>query len=170
MTARKRIRPGKQMPKQVAGFPPAVGFIDRLSQLPFEQQVDRVLNALEGTLKRSVILGQFEKMRGRVPYIPATVIPSPFGAIEIPAIEVPGLVFPEIDDRRREALKAAIAIDLSGLVALIPLLGDALADVIEDTYGNRIREILTPEEVAAYSRYDRVGPSTVAMLRALGGV
>lgn len=158
----------RQTPKQGGRF--SAELITQLSQLPFEQQIDSVLNALEDSIAKSGIIERIEAARGRLPYIPATIIPTPFGTVEIPPIEIPELSLPKIDDRRREALKAAIAIDISGLVAVIPIVGDVLADIIEDTYGNKIREVLTPKEAAAYSKYDRVGPSTVAMLRALGGV
>ena len=92
-------------------------------------------------------------------------IPTPFGIVRVPIPAPPVLAPPEIDERRGTALMHAIAVDLSGFVGLIPVVGDILADVVEDLHGAELRRILTPEEYDRYLIEDKVAPSGLAIVR-----
>lgn len=163
MTTRKEHP--RQPLKVAPDIPVSSELVRRLSELPFEDRVGHVLNTIGASIELSGVMDRFESIRGRLPYVPSTIVPSPFGAVELPALELPEAKLPAIDARRRQALKAAVGIDLSFLLAQIPLLGDALADIIEDIYLDRIRGLLTPEEFATFTKYDKIGPSTIAMIR-----
>jgi len=85
--------------------------------------------------------------------------------VRAPQLEPPSLEPPQMDDRRKQATKAAVAQDLAFIVGFVPVLGDAVADVVEDAYFRTIHETLTPEEFDTYKRLDVYSPSTAAMLR-----
>lgn len=72
-----------------------------------------------------------------------------------------------MDDRRKHATKAAVAQDLAFVVGFVPVLGDAIADVVEDAYFRNIQETLTPAEFETYKQLDIYNPSVIAMLRTL---
>ena len=104
-------------------------------------------------------------VRVAIPAVEETRLDTPFGTVRAPEIGLPDLKRLTLDPRKRDAVKAAIAIDASGVVGLIPGIGDIAADVAEDTYGARLRQILTPQEMNQYTRFDKLGPSTVAVVR-----
>lgn len=91
---------------------------------------------------------------------------TPLGSVTTPEIGLPEISVLTLDTRKREAIKATLAIDFSGAIALFPGIGDVIADVIEDTYGAKLRELLTDSERASYAKFDKLGPSTVAVARA----
>jgi hypothetical protein len=64
-------------------------------------------------------------------------------------------------------MKHAIAIDLSLLPGLIPVVGDVLADVIEDLHAVELKKILTSKEYDEFLKQDKISPATIAMARAL---
>jgi len=71
----------------------------------------------------------------------------------------------KIDNRRKEILRHTAAQDLSGIPALIPYVGDIVADVIEDLHGKEIMKLLTPGEKEEYTKFDKTAPSTIAAIR-----
>jgi hypothetical protein len=151
------------MPKEIKPLkPPPLP-----AKLPFEDSLDKLLNNLAKKAYDNPAVLKLKQVQEQMPYVAETEFPTPFGTIKTPELGLPKVVPPEIDERRREAVKSAIAVDLSGIAALIPAVGDVIADVIEDTYGAKIKDTLTPEEFNLYTKYDKVGPSTLAMLRAL---
>ena len=96
-------------------------------------------------------------------------IPTPFGKVRLPGIEdvLPKFPpkMPRIDERRNVAMRHAVAIDLSSIVAFIPIVGDVVADVVEDLHGAELRRILTREEMDEFEKQDKVAPSTIALIR-----
>jgi len=96
-------------------------------------------------------------------------VPTPFGMVEIP-LEPPVPLPPEIDERRARALLHTIGKDLSAVFNAIPLVGDVIADILQDLHAAEVRKILTPEEYKYYIRYDKVAPSVIAILRTYGRV
>ena len=107
----------------------------------------------------------YDFVRRSLPSLAEFNLPTPLGTVRAPEIGLPELSVLTLDPRKREALKATIAIDLSGIIALIPGVGDAVADVIEDTYGARLRQSLSDGERADYAKFDKLGPATVALAR-----
>jgi len=92
-------------------------------------------------------------------------MPTPFGLVHIPHPKLPKLGSPEIDERRGKAMAHTVAIDISGIIGWIPIVGDVVADVIEDLHGAELRKLLTPTEMNKYVKEDKVAPSTIAMIR-----
>lgn len=104
-------------------------------------------------------------MEEGIDFLPEVKIPSPFGTVKLPRYGLPPLKPPKIDERRRKALGHAAGITAAQVIGLIPWVGDAMADVIEDLHGKEIKSILTSEEYAEYLKHDKVAPSLVAMVR-----
>ena len=133
--------------------------------------VDEVIDAVTGQVNRFIdatpAARSYEDLRTRAPRLEERALQTPLGGIRTPEVSMPQLGKIELNPNGREALKAALAIDISSIVGLVPVVGDVLADVVEDTHGAKLRDSLTAEEMDLYSRYDKAGPSTLAMLRTL---
>lgn len=111
--------------------------------------------------------GQKEHPKLWPPTLPETTIPTPFGRVSLPEHRIQRPRLPSFNDKSRSAMKHAIAIDLSMLPGLIPVVGDVLADVIEDLHAAELRKILTPKEYDEFLKQDKISPATIAMARAL---
>ncbi len=97
-------------------------------------------------------------------------IPTPFGSIETPHIELPPLQIPKLEERHRKALGHAIGIDLADIVGVVPYVGGLIADNLRRSHTEEIRKLLTPEEFSTYAKWDRTYPDAIAILRShLGG-
>lgn len=92
-------------------------------------------------------------------------LPTPFGKVALPALELPPLKPPKIDDRRRKALGHAVGVDASDLVALIPYVGGMAADSIRAMHTREIKKLLTPEEFDKYLKWDKQYPDLLAAVR-----
>lgn len=91
--------------------------------------------------------------------------PTPFGLVHVPFPKLPKLSSPKMDERRSRALAHAVGEDLTTIVALVPLVGDIIADVVGDThYAEEIKNLM-PGEHAAFLEHNKVAPSSIAMLR-----
>jgi hypothetical protein len=134
-------------------------------KLPFEESVDRALDRAAAALEGSRFLRVVRRIEDKLPVIGPTEIPTPLGTVRAPQLEPPSLEPPQMDDRRKQAVKAAVAQDLAFIVGFVPVVGDAVADVVEDAYFRTIHETLTPEEFETYKKFDVYSPSTVAALR-----
>lgn len=136
---------------------------------PLEQLVDQIINFSIDMANRLAIEGPFarvyEDIRNSGPHVAGVDLPTPFGQVRTPTIGLPELKRIALDTRKRDAFKATTAIDLSGLIGILPFIGDVIADIAEDTYGAQLRELLTPEEMNLYTEYDKVNPSNVALAR-----
>ncbi|GAI60429.1 unnamed protein product [marine sediment metagenome] len=100
-----------------------------------------------------------------VEFLPEVEIPSPFGTVKLPKYGFPPLKPPKINERRRKALGHAAGVTAAQVIGLCPIIGDAMADVVEDLHGKEIKSILTSEEYDEYLKHDKVAPSIVAMVR-----
>ncbi|GAI87781.1 unnamed protein product [marine sediment metagenome] len=100
-----------------------------------------------------------------IDFLPELKIPSPFGTVKLPKYGFPPLKPPKIDERRRKALGHAAGVTAAQVIGLVPWVGDAAADVIEDLHGKEIKKILTPKEYERYLVEDKVAPSIVALIR-----
>lgn len=95
-------------------------------------------------------------------------VPTPFGKIKLPDIETPPLRLPTApDERTRKVLGHGLGEDLSGVIALVPWIGDIIADALEDTHHAEIKKILTGEEYSRFAEYNKAMPTTVALARTL---
>jgi len=97
-------------------------------------------------------------------------IPTPFGLINVPFPKIPSLESPKMDERRSKALGHAVGEDLSMIIALVPLVGDIVADVLEDLHASEIKKVLSPSEFDTYMENNKVAPSAIAMLRTFSEV
>lgn len=92
-------------------------------------------------------------------------IPTPFGTVETPSIELPPLKLPKLEDRHRKALGHTIGIDASDILGIIPYVGGNLADSIRAMHTREIKRLLTPEEYEKYMHWDKTYPDILALLR-----
>ena len=95
----------------------------------------------------------------------ARKLPTPFGEVELPVIEIPPLEPPKLEDRHRRALGHAIGVDASDVLGIIPYIGGTLADSIRAMHTREIKKLLTPEEYDKYMRWDKTYPDVLALLR-----
>lgn len=111
----------------------------------------------------------YERMRSRLPCLEERPFATPFGTIKLPEFSPP--ILPMVTDAPGsiEALKAAAAIDLSFPISFVPVIGDLVADVVEDIYAEKLKAVLTAQQYTDYIRHDKMGPSSVAVMRALVG-
>lgn len=142
------------------------------SKIPAEPSspnpINAVVNAANSLMNRvadSPVGRTINNASERFPYLRERPISTPFGRVKLPEIKLPEVHEIELDTRKREALKAVIAVDLAQIAGLVPVLGDAVADVIEDTFQETVRDSLDDREFRAYTKYDKLGPSTIAMAR-----
>lgn len=92
-------------------------------------------------------------------------LPTPFGSISTPTIELPPLKLPTLEDRHRRALGHTIGVDASNILGIIPYVGGALADSLRAMHTREIKKLLTPEEYDKYMRWDKTYPDVLALLR-----
>ena len=140
---------------------------------PFEGFIDKTIDQgviIHRRLAESRPAKAYNKTRRLLPRLPEVDFPTPFGQIKTPEFELPPLEPISVNERQREAYKAAIAIDLTFPISFIPVVGDLVADVLEDTYAEKLRESLTDAELTTYLRHDKAGPSTLAMVRTFANV
>lgn len=129
--------------------------------------VDSLTERVNTFIEQSPIARRYETLRHQAPYLPERDMDTPFGYIRTPELSLPELGKVTLSPEHREAFKAAVAIDISFVIGVIPVVGDILADVVEDTYGSKLRNSLTTSEMGWYTKYDKAGPSTLAVVRAL---
>ena len=91
--------------------------------------------------------------------LPSKELPTPFGSVELPSMETPIWGLPRVDERRRAAIKHAIATDFTGVFGLIPYVGPLIGGQIADLHFARMRKILTPDEMNRYVEADKRIPS-----------
>lgn len=139
--------------------------------LPFEDLVSQGINKVLSIAEKDPVLNKINGLIRRIPIIPEKRYATPFGTYKTPEFYIPELTPAVFDERRREAVKAAIIDDLSGLIEKIPGIGAAagiISDVIEDNAMAKIQETLTPEELEKFRSYDKVDPlTTVAVIRTM---
>ena len=92
-------------------------------------------------------------------------LPTPFGTVSTPKIELPPLKLPKLEDRHRKALGHCIGIDASDILGIIPYVGGNLADSIRASHTREIKKLLAPEEYAKYMEWDKTYPDFLALIR-----
>ena len=141
-----------------------------LTKLPFEDDIDRVMNRISETIRRDPLVRKLDELQEKLPKLPEITLPTPLGTVKVTK-EInpwPKLTPPVIDSRRKEAIKASVAVDLASLLGLIPVVGDYLSEEMSDIYMHRLRETLTPREMELFQKYDKLNPlDTMACVRAL---
>ena len=126
------------------------------------------LETVKGELmKLPKLLGQREPPKLWPPTLPETRVPTPFGEVHLPEHKVKLPKLPPFDEKSRNAMKHAIAIDASMVPGLIPFVGDVVADVVEDLHAAELRKILTSGEYDEFLKQDKVAPAIIAMARTL---
>lgn len=136
------------------------------ARLPFESVLDRVLDRISAKLEQAAPTRFTRSLGKKIPYPAEFRVNTPLGNIGLPSLDLPRLDVPELDNRRKEAIKAAIGQDLSYFPGLIPVVGDIAANAIEDVFFGKIHEVLTPEELRKFVQWNKKSPlSTVAMLQ-----
>jgi len=111
--------------------------------------------------------GQKEPPKLWPPTFPSTTIPTPFGKVSLPEHKIGLPKLPSFDAKSRAAMKHAIAIDGAMVPGLIPVVGDLVADVVEDLHFAELRKVLTTEQYNEFIKQDKIAPAIIAMARAL---
>lgn len=86
-------------------------------------------------------------------------LPTPFGPVYLPSMGLPRTGLPKVDDRRKRAVKHAVATDLTGVLGLIPYVGPMVGGQIADLHFAEMRKILTKSEMDKYIEADKKVPS-----------
>ena len=111
--------------------------------------------------------GQKEPPKLWPPTFPETTIPTPFGTVHLPEHKLGLPKPPPFDEKSRSAMLHAIAIDGVMVPGMIPVVGDIVADVVEDLHAAELRKILTLEQYDEFLKQDKIAPAIIAMMRAL---
>jgi hypothetical protein len=157
------------MARKVIEFP--LGAPPMPDKLPGEDVVSRGVDKILSLMERDPILKGINRLVDKIPIVHEKTYHTPLGDFKTPEFYIPKLTPALMDERKREAIKASVLVDMSSLIAKIPYLGAAAgpaADAVEDTGYAKIHDTLTPEEDKFFKSYDKVDPlSTVAVLRAM---
>ena len=86
-------------------------------------------------------------------------LPTPFGSVYLPGMGLPRAGLPKVDDRRKRAVKHAVACDLTGIIGLVPYVGSLVGGQISDLHFAEMRKILTKSEMDKYIEADKKVPS-----------
>jgi hypothetical protein len=133
-----------------------------------EKQVDQALNGISGQISKSRVGAALRYLDDNSPSIESVELPTPFGPNITPHLTLPELSPPSLDGRQRRAVKAAVAMDLAALVAIVPVVGDIIGNAIQDTYRLQLLKLLDPSELPGFNERNKVSPSTtVALLQAM---
>lgn len=119
-------------------------------------------------VKLPTLLGQKEPPKLWPPTLPSTTIPTPFGKVSLPEHKIGLPKLPSFDEKSRNAMKHAVAMDASMVPGLIPFVGDIISETVSDLHTAELRKILTPSEYDRFVKYDKVNPNVIALMRALG--
>ena len=130
--------------------------------------IDKTTEGVNNFIRKTPVADRYERWRMTTPTMPEREVNTPFGKVVAPEISLPALKAIELQPKRREALKAGIAIDASSIIGIIPVVGDIIADGVEDTFGAKLRDSLTTEEMDLYTKFDKAGPSALAIIRTYG--
>lgn len=138
---------------------------ETLAKLPFEDEIDRVLNTIARIIEEHPLTKPLQEIKDKLPVLPEIEIPTPLGKFLTPLIELPNPLPPKIDERRREAVKGAIADDIASILEKIPLL-HPVADTLEDIAIEKLHNTLTDTEYRLFRKYDKICPiTTLALLQ-----
>ena len=138
------------------------------STLPLETKIHRGLNAVSDRISKSRVGLALRHLDDRSPSVESIELATPFGPIITPHLTLPELSPPALDERQRQAVKAAVAMDLAAVVAFIPVVGDIIGNAIQDTYRPQLQKLLAPSEIPGFNERNKVSPSTtVALLQAI---
>ncbi len=136
--------------------------------LPFEKQVDRILNQIGQSLEQSKFGQSMKRLDDKLPVFESVDFPTPVVNIKTPNLKVPSLTPPKMNDRRREAIKAAVGQDLGEFIEIIPIVGfivEPIGNSIQDNFSVKIQETLTEAEWKRFRQLDKASPlSTIAMV------
>lgn len=137
-----------------------------MSRLPFESQIDKVLDRVSEAVRKSPVTKALERLHSRMPKLPSVEIPTPLGSIKLPAVTpLPDPRPPQIGAREKDILKASAGIDLASLITKVASVvpgAAAVAGFIEeelgDLYLQRMKGLMTPEEFTAFQKFDAMNP------------
>ena len=130
--------------------------------------VNAIVNAVNGLMSgvaNSPVGKAINSASERLPRLEEKSFSTPFGRVKLPEIRLPEVHEVKLDEHKREALRATVGIDAAQVFGIVPVVGDLIADVFEDTHAEVVRETLSDSEFRAYTKYDKLGPSTLAMAR-----
>lgn len=138
-----------------------------LSKLPFENEIGNAIDQLHSQINDTAPMKKARELHAKIPQVPKVEVPTPFGEVTLPQMNpIPEPNLPALDDRKREALKNSVMMDLSAVISAIPVVGDIIGEEVSDLYTAQLRKNLTPAEYDKFLKYDKFNPlDTIACLR-----
>lgn len=86
----------------------------------------------------------------------------------MPGPETPPIILPKKPDgRARKVIGHGLGEDAAQIVGLIPWIGGIAEDIIVDLHHAEIKKILTNEEYDKFAEYNKMFPTSVALVRTL---
>ncbi len=157
------------MPRKQIEFP--LGAPPMPEKLPGEDFISHGVDRVLALVEKDPLLKAVNYLVDKIPIVSEKTYRTPLGNFKTPEFYIPKISPAHMDERKREAFKAAVLVDVSSLVAKIPWLGTfagPAADAVEDTAYAKIHDTLTPEEDKFFKSYDKVDPlSTISMIRTM---
>ena len=140
-------------------------------KFPLEDEFTGAMEKVISLAEKDPVLGAINRLIDKIPIVPEREFKIPWGTYKTPEVYIPKVHPIKMDDRQKEAFKAAAMQDLASLAKAIPFLGAAsepIVDSITDTADAKLQDTLTPEESSLFKSYNKVDPlSVVAMLRTM---
>ncbi len=139
-------------------------------KIPGEAKIGRGVDKILNIMERDPLLKAVNALIEKIPIVPEKTFSTPLGTYKTPEFYLPKLTPARMDIRQREAFKAAVVVDISSVIDMIPGVG-ALAGVVAnsmaDTADAKIHETLNAKEDDYFTSYDKADPlSTIALMRA----
>ena len=138
------------------------------TSFPGEALVDRLLDSIGRKVSSFPLVRLADEITQRIPYPAEARLGTPFGDVRLPPLNLPRLTHPELDPRRKEAIKAAIPKDIiSELINRVPAVGSYAGIILEpivDTFDAKVTQSLTPEERDVFLNWEKKSPFTTVAL------
>ena len=135
---------------------------------PLEALTDGAVN-ITSTVGNAVLDGSpgkvYNKLQSMAPRLEEKPVISPLGNVRLPEISLPHLCGLRMDERKRDSIKYAVAVDVSELIGEIPVVGPIVGRMVEDIHVAEIRDMLGVEELILYMHFNKCGPAVPPMIR-----
>ena len=132
------------------------------SKIPGQDMFEKTTLILADKLTNSTPMRLLDALMDKVPYPQEMEISTPFGDVRVPPLNLPRVKMPDLtDERKMEAVRAAVGGDISSLAQFIPFVGQYVAEPLCDTFSAKLQETLHPEEYTMYKRWEKKSPLSV---------
>lgn len=106
-------------------------------------------------------------MKGQAELLLERPLNTPFGEVHLPSLSLPTRLTLPTEERGKKALKHALGSDLSFIPGMIPIVGGAIADTLEDVHEAELKSLLTEEEFRRFLYHNKMNLASIAVIRAM---